>query len=110
MWLPVRQNVFLWPHGKLIKNSCDVKIYAAQDCSQIFHVRFATHKQQYQWKLPYQETERTYAHTHIYLTHDVGLNIKIDSSFQKHLSVFLKDVDLQSLGDNFHERMLCGLG
>lgn len=25
MWLPARQNIFHWAHGKPIKNSCDVK-------------------------------------------------------------------------------------
>lgn len=44
MWLPVRQNVFHWAHGKPIKNSCDVKIHAAQECNQTFHLRFSTGK------------------------------------------------------------------
>lgn len=42
MWLPVRLNVFHLPHEKAMKNSCDVKIHAAQEYSQTFHLRFAT--------------------------------------------------------------------
>lgn len=60
MWVPVRQKYSHCAHGKPIKNNSHVKIHAAQDCSQTFHLRFAT--AEISMKLPYQQPEHSYTH------------------------------------------------